>query len=248
MDARSFAFAAQGRIKEAIANYDHMIERYHDKLRVVVASRFAAFLEMSDDFFHAQSVCDEWLRSAREMGDGGLECAALYRRGIIQARQGKLEEAGLTAEELRQAVEAGPAKNRIRFYEGLAGLIALLRKDPSAAQGHLQKAINLAPIEGHCGDNISELLDFQAAAYELLGRWEDARRSYEELQSIKIPNLFPANALISARSYYKLGKVLERQGDKAGAAKNYSKFLDLWKHADQGLPEVEDAKKRLAAI
>jgi len=53
---------------------------------------------------------------------------------------------------------------------------------------------------------------------------------------------------IYTKSFYMLGKICEQQGNIARAIEHYEKFLDLWKDADPGFPEVEDAKKRLAGL
>jgi len=40
-----------------------------------------------------------------------------------------------------------------------------------------------------------------------------------------------------------LGKIYEKQSNKAKAIEHYEKFLDLWKDADLGIAEVGDAGK-----
>ncbi len=53
---------------------------------------------------------------------------------------------------------------------------------------------------------------------------------------------------IYAKSFYKLGIIADELGDKREARKQYTRFLDLWKDADPGLPEVEDAKAKLGSL
>jgi len=196
------------------------------------------------------SACDIGLSLARELGEGIHECQALYRRGVIQARKGDLEGGKQTAEELRKTVEGGPAIKRLNYYEGLQALIALRQKETARGQDHLQKALALTPIElGYNYNPRPEFLEFLAEVHEEAGRLEEAQKAYEEIQLLKTPRVYcPGNALIYARSFYKLGKILERKGDKAGAAKNYRQFLDLWKDADPGTQEIEDAKARVRVL
>jgi hypothetical protein len=45
-----------------------------------------------------------------------------------------------------------------------------------------------------------------------------------------------------------LGKIYEQQGDTAKAIEHYKKFLDLWKDADPGIADVDDAREKLAGL
>ena len=40
----------------------------------------------------------------------------------------------------------------------------------------------------------------------------------------------------------------EASGWHDKAAAQYTEFLDIWKHADPGIAEVDDAKERLARL
>lgn len=45
-----------------------------------------------------------------------------------------------------------------------------------------------------------------------------------------------------------MGRIAEAAGNPEGARASYRKFLEIWKNADPGLPEVEYARARLAAL
>ncbi len=50
---------------------------------------------------------------------------------------------------------------------------------------------------------------------------------------------------IISKSNYELAKIYEEKGEKQKAIEYYEKFLKIWKEADEDLPELIDAKKRL---
>ncbi|MEE9225183.1 MAG: tetratricopeptide repeat protein, partial [Bacteroidota bacterium] len=56
------------------------------------------------------------------------------------------------------------------------------------------------------------------------------------------------HGFVYSRGFYLLGKIYEKKGDQRLAIENYEKFLDLWKDADKDLPELLDAKSRLAKL
>ena len=45
-----------------------------------------------------------------------------------------------------------------------------------------------------------------------------------------------------------MAKLYEQKGNWTKSIEHYEKFLNLWKDADLGIAEVEDARKRLAGL
>jgi tetratricopeptide (TPR) repeat protein len=52
----------------------------------------------------------------------------------------------------------------------------------------------------------------------------------------------------AVKAYYHLGVAYEQSGWHDKAIEQYGEFLDIWKDADPGIEEVEDAIRRLAAL
>jgi len=80
-----------------------------------------------------------------------------------------------------------------------------------------------------------------------LEQYSKSAQSLIQIQSIRNTGL-GLRAIFYPRSIYLLAKVYEQMGERRLAIKNYTKFLDMWKNADNDLPDLINAKKRLVNL
>jgi tetratricopeptide (TPR) repeat protein len=92
----------------------------------------------------------------------------------------------------------------------------------------------------------ADLIDILGRAHYKSGDLESARDQFEWITRMTYHRKEYGD--IYAKSFYMLGRIFEDLGNERKALENYEKFLDLWKNADPGLPEVDDARTRLAAV
>jgi len=104
----------------------------------------------------------------------------------------------------------------------------------------MQRAISLIKY------NAPSFKDVLARAYLKKGDVDRAITEYEKIVTFD-PNS-RARFLVHPELHYRLAKLYEQKGRKDKAKAQYERFLDLWKDADPGRPEVEDARKRLAGL
>jgi serine/threonine protein kinase/Flp pilus assembly protein TadD len=86
-----------------------------------------------------------------------------------------------------------------------------------------------------------------ARSYIEIGRLGDAVAMFEN--AIKRYDYHRVLFLIlSVKAHYWLGLAYEKSGWTDKAIEQYETFLDIWKDADEGIIEIEDAKDRLARL
>jgi tetratricopeptide (TPR) repeat protein len=178
------------------------------------------------------------------VNDFGNKRLTLRLQGFAYLGLKRIEEAEKTAGELKAFIEKGLNKKAIRLYDHLMGAIELEQKNFSRAIEYLERAERSLPYGRYEKD--AWILDTLALAYLRSGDVEKAREKYTHITTLTTGRLDYGD--IYARAFYSLGQIYEKRGDKIKARENYAKFLDLWKDADPGFPEVADARKRLAAL
>ena len=190
----------------------------------------------------------ELFDQAAEQENVSFQRYALHGEGLAYMAMNHTSEALRTADELRKMIDGGLNKRAIRFYFHLMGSIELKRRNLNQAIENLGKSVSLMPFENNrwSWGLQASFLDPLALAYFEAGQQEKALATYQKITELTSGRL--AWGDIYAKSFYQMGKINEVRGDHARAIVHYRKFLDLWKDADPGLPEPEDARKRLAGL
>jgi serine/threonine protein kinase/Flp pilus assembly protein TadD len=151
-------------------------------------------------------------------------------------------QAEIAAEEMNKALEGERNKHEFRLYYLAAGLIEIERENFTQAVENLERAVSLSYTlqRAFFGNDYVIYLEPLARAHYRAGDWGKARREYEKISVHPTARLDFGD--IYAKSFYMLGKIYEEQDNKRNAIENYEIFLELWKDADPGLPEVADAR------
>jgi tetratricopeptide (TPR) repeat protein len=240
-------YTLQGRFGEAKEQAQHIIEmgqklgqtRWIRTFRIALSydERVSghpdvALRELDKDW--ASAVADESFSAQRDI---------LLNQGLSYLETDSLRQAQNVAAKLKASVDQAPNKKLVRYHDYLSGMIELEKKNYAKAV----ELFNMArPLLNADAEEQLLVADGLGTAFHQLGDLNGARREYEKIISLGIGRLSYGD--IYCRSYYQLGKISEQQGKTAEAAEHYRKFLELWKNADPGRPEVEDARKRLAAV
>jgi tetratricopeptide (TPR) repeat protein/predicted Ser/Thr protein kinase len=160
-----------------------------------------------------------------------------------ECRVGALAETGDTQaakEAVRKYEESAVAEGTGSVSANACRLrakIALAEHNPKTALELLSKMKTFGIPFGGLFD-----IDYRttlARAYRMAGRFDEAANVHKEMLRI-----YGGHVL----SHYELGTIYEEMKRPAEAKKEYTKFLEMWSEADKGLPQLIDARKRLAAL
>ena len=168
---------------------------------------------------------------------------ALHLQGLAYAGMNRLDDADESAKQLKKLIRKTENKNHMRHYYHLIGVIELKEGKISKAVDHFEKAISLLYRQKSKYDEHAFFMDALALALYESGDVENAIPQLEDILSLSTGALQWGD--IYATSLYFLGKACQKTGKTEEAVNHFRRFLELWKDADPGRPEVQDAKKQV---
>jgi serine/threonine protein kinase/predicted Zn-dependent protease len=210
----------------------------------VIYLRFVYIDLKTDDLQEALKDCDNAVEYALKAEDPGLQREALHLKGLAYVRMNATDDAQKTADELRALIQDSHNPNNMHFFQHLVGMIELKQKNFASSIESFKEALSLQTSDPR--DKSAGYIESLAMAYNAMGDIDKAQAEYERIVSSSSGRSDFGD--VYALSYYELGKIYGQKGWKAKAIEHYEKFLSLWKYADSGIAEVDDARERVGGL
>jgi eukaryotic-like serine/threonine-protein kinase len=173
---------------------------------------------------------------------------SLLVAGVADVRARRPERAQKALDELRATAEASQPWEgwTVRTLEGeialAAGDLQAAEQAFTAADPPIKMWFNMSGPSASLVRNSFPFRDGIARARLARGDVDGAIDSYRRLLTLDVAQKW--TTVLEPRLVLQLARALERKGDRAAAAREYQRFLDLWARADAGLPEVTEARQK----
>jgi serine/threonine protein kinase/tetratricopeptide (TPR) repeat protein len=180
----------------------------------------------------------------------------LYR-GMAAVRKGEMQTARrhLAVMESQLSQISRIYEKQVRYeYTLFHGSVLLAEGQPDSAISVMHQAVAARPFNLGAGVlGVYSIISFYppfrdvvARAYLQKDQIHDAISEYEHLTTFNPGK--EDRRFISPEYHYELAKLYEQTGQRERAIDKYEYFLRLWKNADPDIPELIDAKMRLAKL
>jgi tetratricopeptide (TPR) repeat protein len=208
-----------------------------------------------DDITAARRAIEKMVETINELGDnqswaGRTELALAHvdlKAGQTDSARDRLGRAAAFSENIRSVTMRTLVKRRADLLSAEIGLkegrfSTIAESFAPAAISEFMTLIQSSTTIVFL--HLPPIQDARARALVGSGKIAEAIAEYEKLTSFD-----PREPLlIYPPFHFRLGKLYEQRGLPDKAAGEYRKFLGLWKNAEAGRPEVEDARARLKAL
>ena len=175
---------------------------------------------------------------------------APYLAGVAEARRGNLDAARAQLNAQAETYEPGAEPQRW-LHGSLRGEIALAAGELAEAEAAFSGGEPQFKMVFSAGAPTVFLFVNQTPSRDGLGRVMKAQgdlagaiRFYRALLTPDMTSKW--TAMLEPRLVLELARLLDASGDKEAARTEYQRFLELWKDADEGLPELQEAREYLA--
>ncbi len=219
----------QGRYREAIAQYQRYVQvTGSETAKAIGYGSMAKVFASERDFGNAERAAGKQLQ---------FEKGAIWSSLVIALERGETAKVSTFRERLMRNVPypGRGTRSELRSYNYYLGVLALRDKQPEQAITHFKNVLqHLPPSSG-----IDLYEDCLANAYLELSRPDEAIAEYQRILR-RNPN-YPL-------AQYHLAQAFQQKGKLQEAHSAYEQFLQTWRSADSGIPELLKAKRELAAL
>jgi tetratricopeptide (TPR) repeat protein len=249
---RAYAHAMRGRFDEALASIAKL-EEFGDRsgLSVVAITLASGMMHARvGRYREADGRIAAAMATAQKAGDivGELEaCLFDAALAIERGQTARAREAARRAEQTAARAAAGRLRPR---HTELVQLLALAARDPAVSEADFRSReqqrspdFGIHPAVVLLAHNLP-FRDAEARAMAARGDVPAALVAYRRLNEVDITGSRPS--MFEPRFVLAEARLADRAGDRRTAHAKYSRFLELWKSADAGLTELEEARRKIA--